>query len=385
MEFTFTEEQELLRQTIRKFIERECPREYQRELDEKEEFPHDLWDKLAELGMLGLIIDEQYGGMGGSVVDMALAVEEIGRGMFVLGDTFMQFNCFGPTTLKFFGSEKQKSEYLPKLARGEIKICLGVTENHSGTDALALKTKAVEKGDHYVINGHKMFTTGAHVSDYIMLMTRTTQEPKKKSYGISVFIVDLKTKGITINRLKKLGIKALGTCQLFFDDVMVPKENLVGEKDRGWYHILDTLNNERIVIAALCVGGAQAALDDSVQYAKERIVFGRPIGQYQAIQHYVADMFTKIELARLMTYKAAWLQSNGSPCHIESNMAKLAASEAALYASSKGMQIMAGYGYMMEYDMQRYWRDTKLFEFAPITNEMVRNFLAERLGLPRSY
>jgi len=385
MEFTFTEEQELLRQTIRKFIEKECPREYQRELDEKEEFPHDLWDKLAELGMLGLIIDEQYGGMGGSVVDMALAVEEIGKGMFVLGDTFMQFNCFGPTTLKFFGSEKQKSEYLPKLARGEIKICLGVTENHSGTDALALKTKAVEKGDHYVINGHKMFTTGAHVSDYIMLMTRTSEEPKKKSYGISVFLVDLKTNGVTIQRLKKIGIKALGTCQLFFDDVMVPKENLVGEKDRGWYHILDTLNNERIVIAALCVGGAQAALDDSVQYAKERIVFGKPIGQYQAIQHYVADMFTKIELARLMTYKAAWLQSNGLPCHIESNMAKLAASEAALYASSKGMQIMAGYGYMMEYDMQRYWRDTKLFEFAPITNEMVRNFLAERLGLPRSY
>jgi len=385
MEFTFTEEQELLRQTIRKFIERECPREYQRELDEKEEFPHDLWDKLAELGMLGLIIDEQYGGMGGSVMDMALAVEEIGRGMFVLGDIFMQFNCFGPTTLKFFGSEKLKSEYLPKLARGEIKICLGVTENHSGTDALALKTKAVEKGDHYVINGHKMFTTGAHVSDYIMLMTRTSQEPKKKSYGISVFLVDLKTNGVTIQRLKKIGIKALGTCQLFFDDVMVPKENLVGEKDRGWYHILDTLNNERIVIAALCVGGAQAALDDSVQYAKERIVFGRPIGQYQAIQHYVADMFTKIELARLMTYKAAWLQSNGLPCHIESNMAKLAASEAALYASSKGMQIMAGYGYMMEYDMQRYWRDSKLFEFAPITNEMVRNFLAERLGLPRSY
>ena len=385
MEFTFTEEQELLRQTIKKFMEKECPREYQRELDEKEEFPHALWEKLAELGMLGLIIDEQYGGMGGSVVDMALAVEEIGRGMFVLGDTFMQFNCFGPTTLKFFGNEKQKSEYLPKLARGEIKICLGVTENHSGTDALALKTKAVEKGDHYVINGHKMFTTGAHVSDYIMLMTRTSEDPKKKSYGISVFLVDLKTNGITIQRLKKIGIKALGTCQLFFDDVMVPKENLVGERDRGWYHILDTLNNERIVIAALCVGGAQAALDDSVQYAKERIVFGRPIGQYQAIQHYVADMFTKIELARLMTYKAAWLQSNGLSCHIESNMAKLAASEAALYASSKGMQIMAGYGYMMEYDMQRYWRDTKLFEFAPITNEMVRNFLAERLGLPRSY
>ncbi len=385
MDFKFTEEQELFCQTLRKFIKRECPREYQRELDEKEEFPHDLWDKLGELGVLGLIIDEQYGGMGGNVVDMVLAVEELGKGMFVLGDIFMQFNCFGPTTIKFFGNEKQKSEFLPKLARGEIKICLGVTENHSGTDALALKTKAVEKDDHYLVNGHKMFTTGAHVSDYIMLMTRTTQKPKKKSHGISVFIVDLKSKGITINRLKKLGIKALGTCQLFFDNVSVPKENLLGERDQGWYHLLDTLNNERIVIAALCVGGAQAALDDAVQYAKERVVFERPIGQYQAIQHYLADIYTKIELARLMTYKAAWLQSNGLSCQVESNMAKLAASEAALYATSRGMQIMAGYGYMMEYDMQRYWRDTNLFEFAPITNEMVRNFLAERLGLPRSY
>jgi alkylation response protein AidB-like acyl-CoA dehydrogenase len=385
MDFEFTEEQGLLRETIQKFIERECPREYQRELDEKEEFPHDLWNTLAELGMFGLIIDEQYGGMGGNVVDMVVVVEELAKGMFVLGDTFMQFNCFGPTTINFFGNEEQKSEYLPKLARGEIKICLGVTETHSGTDALALKTKAVEKGDHYVVNGHKMFTTGAHVSDYIMLMTRTTQDPKKKSYGISIFIVDLRTNGITITRLKKLGIKALGTCEIFFDDVMVPKENLLGDRDQGWYHLLDTLNNERIVIASLCVGGAQAALDDAVQYAKERIAFGRPIGQYQAIQHYVADMFTKIELARLITYKAAWLQSKGLPCHVESNMAKLAASEAALYATSKGMQIMAGYGYMMEYDMQRYWRDAKLFEFAPITNEMVRNFLAERLGLPRSY
>ena len=385
MDFQLTEEQEIIRQTLRKFVEKECPREYQRELDEKEEFPHDLWEKLSKIGMLGLIIEEKYGGTGGNVVDMALAVEELGRGMFVLGDIYMQFNCFGPTTLRFFGSEKQKEEYLPKCARGEIKICLGITESHSGTDALALKTRAEEKGDHYLIHGSKMFITGAHVSDYIMLMTRTTQEERKKSYGISIFMVDLKSEGVTIRRLKKVGLKALGTCEIFFDDVKVPKDNLVGEKDRGWHQLLNTLNNERIVIAALCVGGAQATLEDAIQYAKERIVFQRPIGQYQAIQHYVADMFTKLELARLITYKAAWLQARGLPCHIEANMAKLSASEAFLYATAKGMQIMAGYGFMMEYDMQRYWRDSKLFEFAPFTNEMVRNFLAESLGLPRSF
>ncbi|HLZ19587.1 MAG TPA: acyl-CoA dehydrogenase family protein, partial [Smithellaceae bacterium] len=251
--YELTEQQQMLRDTIRKFIEKDCPREYQRELDEKEEFPHDLWRKLADMGMFGLIIDEKYGGTGGDVNDMALAVEELARGMFVLGDIYMQFNCFGPTTIKYFGNDQQKTQFLPKLAKGEMKICLGITENHGGTDALALKTTAEEKDDHYLINGHKMFITGAHVSDYIILMTRTSLNPKKKAQGISIFIVDLKTPGITINRLKKLGIKALGTCELFFDNVKVPKENLLGQKDRGWYHILDTLNNERIVIAALCL------------------------------------------------------------------------------------------------------------------------------------
>lgn len=385
MIYELNEQQTQIQDTIRKFIAKECPREYQREIDDKEEFPHELWDKLAELGMFGLIIDEKYGGVGGNVVDMALAVEELAKGMFVLGDIFMQFNCFGPTTIKFFGSEKQKEEFLPKLARGELKICLGVTENHGGTDALGLKTFAEEKDDHYLVNGHKMYTTGAHVSDYIILMTRTTKNTERKSDGISIFIVDLKSPGITIKRLKKLGIKALGTCQVFFDNVKVPKENLLGERDRGWYHILNTLNNERIVIAAMCLGGAQAALQDSVQYAKDRVVFNHPIGQYQAIQHYIADMYIKVESARLLVQKAAHLQSLGMPCGTESSMAKLVASEAAHFAASRGMQIMAGFGYMMESDMQRYWRDTKLFEFAPVSNEMVRNFLAEKLGLPRSY
>jgi alkylation response protein AidB-like acyl-CoA dehydrogenase len=218
-----------------------------------------------------------------------------------------------------------------------------------------------------------------------MLVVRTTTNVKKKSEGISIFIVDMKTKGITVNRLKKVGLHALGTCELFFDEVVVAKENLVGERDKGWYHLVNTLNNERIVIAAVCLGNAQAALDDALQYTKERIVHERSNAQYQVIRHHLVNMFKKIELARLMVYKAAWLQSKGLPCHVEGNMAKFAASEAGLYITSRGMEIMGGCGYSMDYDMQRYWRDAKLYEFGPITNEMVRNFLGERLGLPRSY
>jgi acyl-CoA dehydrogenase len=385
MDYTFTKEQEFLRETIRNFISKEAPREYQRELDETEEFPHELWKKLAGMGILGVSIEEEYGGMGGNVIDTVIVIEELVRGMLAFGDAFMQFNCFGPTTISFFGNEKQKQEYLPKMARGEIKVCLGITESHGGTDALALKTEAVEKDDHYVINGSKMFTTGAHLSDYIMLVVRTTTNVKKKSEGISIFIVDMKTKGITVNRLKKVGLHALGTCELFFDEVVVAKENLVGERDKGWYHLVNTLNNERIVIAAVCLGNAQAALDDALQYTKERIVHERSNAQYQVIRHHLVNMFKKIELARLMVYKAAWLQSKGLPCHVEGNMAKFAASEAGLYITSRGMEIMGGCGYSMDYDMQRYWRDAKLYEFGPITNEMVRNFLGERLGLPRSY
>ncbi len=385
MRFETTKQQKNMRDDVRGFIERYSQRDYQRELDKKELFPHDLWDKLADMGLFGLGIDEKYGGSGGDITDMVIAVEELAREMFVLGDIYAQFNCFGPTVIKSFGNEEQKKNFLPKLAKGQLRICLGITDGHSGIDALALKTTTEENSGDFSIKGQKMFVAGAQVSDYVILMTRTTWNLSKKSNGISIFMVDLKTPGITIKRISNLGIKAIDSCELLFDNVRVPRENLLGQKDYGWYQILEVLNYKRIIIAALCVGCAQAAFEDTVQYAKTRVIFSRPIGQYQAIQDYISDMYVKIESARLMIKKAAWLQMNNQTCFIESNMAKLVASEAAMSATSKGMQIMAGYGFMMEHDMQGYWRDSKLFGFAPVTNEMVCNFLAERLGLPRSY
>lgn len=385
MDFKFTDEQEMLRNTMRSFVVKECQKEYARKLDESKEFPHELWGKMCDIGLLGLPIAEKYGGTGGNIIDVTLVSEELSRGMFAAGLMFMTFSCFGSNAINFIGDDQQKQEYLPRLAKGEIRFCLGVTEPQSGSDTLALRTTAKLDGDNFVINGQKVFTSGALVSDFIVLMARTQKNPSKQALGISLFVVPTKSVGITIRRLNCIGLRAFDTCEVFYDDVKVPKSNLLGEENRGWYHLLDLLNNERIGVASLCIGTAQAAFEDSLKYAKERIVFNRPIGQFQVIQHYLSNMATQIELARLITYKAAWLQSNGQPCGLESNMAKLAASEAALYATSKGMEIYAGHGYTYEYDIQRYWRDVKLYEFAPISNEMVRNIIGQMIGLPKSY
>ncbi|MDY7037158.1 MAG: acyl-CoA dehydrogenase, partial [Thermodesulfobacteriota bacterium] len=210
-------------------------------------------------------------------------------------------------------------------------------------------------------------------------------ETEKKTHGLSIIIIKRDTPGVTVRRIKTLGVKSIGTNEVFFEDVIVPAENLLGESDKGWYYLVNTLNNERTTVAACCLGLGQAALDYALQYVKEREAFGRPIGQFQAVQHKLANVAKEIELSRLITYKAAWLQSKNRPCHIESAMAKLAASEAALNATNVGMQVMGGYGFSMEYDMQRFYRDARLFIMAPINNEMILNLIGEGLGLPKSY
>jgi acyl-CoA dehydrogenase len=264
---------------------------------------------------------------------------------------------------------------------------LALTEPGGGTDILgSLKTTAVKKGQGYIVNGQKTFITGAHVSDYLITVVRTGKESDKKSGGLSVLMIDAKSPGVEIRRLKKLGIRATGTNEIFFTDVEVPAENLIGAKENvGWSQIVHTLNNERVSLAALSVGIGQAAFDYALNYAKEREAFSRPIGQFQSIQNYLAETSTELEMARLLNYKAAWLQSQNKRCGKETAMAKLAASEIGFRATLKGMRIMGGYGYMMEYDMQRFFRDAELFLVAPITNEMTKIFIAMELGLPRSY
>ena len=386
MDFEFTEEQRMLKDSVRRFCEKELSREVIRKSDEEEELPLALWSKMADLGWLGIALPEEFGGTGGTIVEQLIIMEELSRHSPALGICFMTTNSFGARTILNNGSEEQKQAFLPKVSRGKVKFCLALTEPGGGTDILgALKTTAETEESELVINGQKTFISDASIADYMILVARTDKTPAKKSKGISLMVVDLKSEGIEVRKLRKLGIRPSTVSEVFLTDVRVPLENLLGRRDEGWYHLLDTLNNERILVAAYALGIAQSAFEDSLRYAKERDAFGRPIGQFQAIQHYLSDMYVQLELARLITYKAAWLQCLGRPCGVESTMAKLVASEAALAIATNGMRILAGYGYMMEYDMQRYYRDAMQAVVTPITNEMSKNFIGQNLGLGRSY
>jgi acyl-CoA dehydrogenase len=386
LNFDCGEQKELLRQEIRKLVERECPRDYVREMDEKEEFPRRVWNALAEAGYLSIPIDSQYGGSGGDILDMVIVVEEMAKKSASIALTFMMSSCFGAKALTFAGNERQKQDLLPRLARGQIMFAISLTEPDGGTDVLnAMRTTARAEGDTFIINGSKVWTTCAHLADYMVVYARSNPHATKKTQGITTFLVDPKTPGIEIRKMNKLGIRATSSFEVFYNDVRVPRQNILGRLDYGFYDLLPMLNNERILVAAICLGLAQAAFADALEYARQRHASGRPIGQFQAIQHELARTATDIELAKLITYKAAWLQSLGRECGQEANMAKLVAANTACQAADRGMQILGGYCYSMEFDMQRYWRDSRLYRIAPITDEMVLNFIGERLGLPRSF
>lgn len=386
MEFEFSDDQRMLQESVRRFCDRELTKEVLRESDDDEELPSGAWSKMAELGWLGIALPELYGGTGGSIIEQMIIMEELSNHSPALAICFLTTNSFGARTILTNGSDKQKKFFLPKICRGEIKFCLGLTEPGGGTDILgSLKTSAEVQGDHFVVNGQKAFISDALIADYMVLAARTDKNPVKKAKGLSLMIVDLKSKGIELRKLKKLGIRPSTVSEIFLEDVRIPIDNLLGRQNEGWYHLLHTLNNERILVAAYAIGIAQSAFEDALNYAKERQAFSRPIGQFQAIQHYLSDMYTQLELSRLITYKAAWLQSLGRPCGVESTMAKLVASETALKTATNGMRILAGYGYMMEYDMQRHYRDALQAVVTPITNEMSKNFIGQNLGLGRSY
>ena len=314
MDFRFTEEQEAFRQTIRKFVERETSRELDRQLEEEGRFPFELVDKMVETGLLGLPFPEEYGGVGGTVMDFVIAAEELAYGSEAACGIFLGPVFFAGEQIYLNGSEEQKKKFLPQIAKGKLRGAFALSEPDAGSDASAITTSAVLDGDDYVINGQKTMISGADIADMIMTCTKTDKECRRYE-GISIFMVPGKVEGLTVRKMKKLGNNILSTCELFFDNVRVPKENLLGGPEglnQGWLQMINNLDVERIMIAALYTAIAQRAYDDALAYAKERKQFGRPISQYQMIQQLLADMLVEIRASRLLTYHAAWLKEQGS-------------------------------------------------------------------------
>lgn len=387
MDFDLTETQELFRKTVHDWVDREAPKSWARELEREEHaFPHALWDRFTEAGFHGIGLPEEYGGQGGDVLTQMILARGLARSLAGLTWVWGISSFAGGKSVGLYGTEEQKRRHLPAIAAGREKWAIGFTEPGGGTDVLgALRTKARKVDGGWVVSGQKTWSSMAHVADYVLLLARTNDYSEKRHQGVSLFILPTSSPGVTIREIPKVGMRALGSCDVYLDDVFVPAENLLGEQDKAWYMLLPTLNNERIMLASFCVGIMDGVLEDALRYAGEREAFGGVIGRFQAIQHHIANIAMWRDQAELMVNRAAWLQSLGRPCHQEANMAKVVASELGGQAADLGLQILGGMGYSAETDMQRYWRDVRLFRIGPITNEVARNGIAEGLGLPRSF
>jgi len=363
--------------------------EYWREKDKKHEFPEDFWKTLIDAGFPGIVIPEKYGGSDMGMFEMTLAMETLtSEGCGLAGEWFLCLSSvFGGLSIVKHGNENQKEKYLPKIAKG-MEFCLALTEPDAGTNTLKTKTVAVKEGDRYLINGQKMFISGADRAKGMLLVTRTTPLEKvvKRTLGLSLFLVDLPDPAVEIIPIEKHGINYSKTFEVYISDLRVSEENMLGEVDKGWYLVLDTLNPERMSFSAASCGLGLLAIGKAVEYAKERKVFRVSIGAHQAVQFPLAEAKAKIEAARLLNYRAAWLYDKGQRCGAEANMAKVAAVEAGTEAVYHAMQTFGGYGYAVEYDVERWWREVNLIRLAPVTHQMALAFIGEHvLGLPKSY
>jgi acyl-CoA dehydrogenase len=387
MDFELTDEMKLFRDTVRDFVDREIGKDYARELERQEaRYPLDLWDKLTAAGFHGIGIAEEYGGQGGDVVMQMLLARGLSRSLAGLTWVWGITSFAGGKSVGLYGSEEQKRRFLPAIVRGEARFAIGFTEPGGGTDLLGgMRTHAQQVDGGWLLNGSKTWCTSAQVADYILCLARTERDVDKRHQGLTLFLVPTASDGVSISDIPKLGMRALGSCDVGLDDVLVPDDLVLGEPGRAWYMLLPTLNNERIMLSAFCCGILDGILEDALAYLGERVAFGRRIGEFQILQHYVADIAMLRDQSELMVLRAAALQARGKDCFRETTMAKVVASEAAVQAADLGIQILGGMGYSAETDMQRYWRDARLFRIGPITNEMARNTLAEGLGLPRSF
>ena len=378
-------------QDIREAIRDLCagfPPEYFRRIDEERAYPEAFVDALTKAGWLAALIPQEYGGSGLGLTEASVIMEEINRAGGNSGACHGQMYNMG--TLLRNGSPEQKRELLPKIAAGELRLqAMGVTEPTTGTDTTKLKTSAVRKGDRYIVNGQKVWISRVQHSDLMILLALTTPlaEVKKKSDGLSTFLVDLRAaigKGLTVRRIPNMVNHE--TNELFFDDLELPRESLIGEEGKGFRYILDGLNAERTLIAAECIGDGYWFIDKVTKYASERIVFGRPIGQNQGVQFPIAKAYISLEAANLMRFKACELYDAQQPCGAQANMAKLLAADASWEAANACLQFHGGFGFASEYDVERKFRETRLYQVAPISTNLILAHTAEHvLGLPRSF
>lgn len=378
-------------QELREGVRAVCKKfnsDYWRQLDEVNGYPTEFVQAITNAGFLGALIPEEYGGSGLGILEASIILEEINRSGGNSGACHAQMYTMG--TILRHGSEEQKKKYLPKIADGTLRLqAFGVTEPNTGTDTTNLKTFAHREGDHYVVNGQKVFISRAEHSDLMVLLVRTTpkEQCQKKSDGLSVLLVDLneaKGNGVEIRPIKTMMNHA--TTELFIENLKVPVENLIGEEGRGFRYILDGMNAERILIAAECIGDGRWFIEKASVYANERVVFNRPIGQNQGIQFPIATAYIHLEAADLMRYKAAALYDAGEPCGAEANMSKLLAADASWEAANVALQTYGGFGFASEYDIERKFKETRLYQVAPISTNLILSYVAEHvLGLPKSY
>ncbi len=387
MSFALTDDQKALKAAVYELCKQYSPA-YWQELDAKREYPDALVNDLTKAGYLAVLIPQEYGGAGLGIMEGALILEEINRSGGNAGACHAQMYIMG--TVLRHGSEQQKNTYLPKIATGELRLqAFGVTEPNAGSDTTKLQTTALRKGDTYVVNGQKMFISRVLQSDLMLLLARTTpvDQVKKKTDGLSVFLIDirhLKGKGLEVRPLKMMMNHS--TNALFFDNMEIPADSLIGEEGRGFSYILDGMNAERILVASDSLGDARWFIEKAVAYSSQRVIFGKPIGANQGVQFPIAKAHMAIEAADLMRTKAAKMFDAGIPCGPEANMAKYLASEAAIEAGNACLDCHGGYGFAEEYDIERKFRESRLYRAAPINNNLVMAYVGEHvLGMPRSY
>ena len=388
MDFALTDDQIAIRTAVEKICSNFTP-DYWLEKDRNGGFPHDFHKAFADAGWFGIAMPQEYGGAGLGIAEAAIIMETIsGSGAGLSGASSVHFNIFGLHPVVVHGSPEQKARWLPPLIQGKHKACFAVTEPNTGLNTLKLKTTAVKKGNRYIVNGQKVWISTAQVANKILLLARTTpvEEVTKPSRGLSLFYTDLDRSKIEVKEIEKMGRKAVDSNQLFIDGLEIPEEDRIGEEGRGFEYILHGINPERVLVSAEAIGLGRVALGRAQKYAAERVVFDRPIGKNQGIQHPLAERWIELEAGALLYQKAAWLYDQGKPCGAEANAAKFFCCEAGYRACETAVMTHGGMGYAKEYHVERYFREAMISRLAPVSPQLILCFIAEKvLGLPKSY